>query len=225
MTKYKIKMAYTFEGCFEVEADSIQEAKNDVEQHCSVTLGDVSSSLLDDTVDWDFDPHPVRAEVVDIIVPDGFYENDIEVIFVINNKAFVIDTADPLSSELERMTDIQNLVDPDNEFEYLGVELDIEKWSYLRKTITLVLVHLCELELSRLGCDVNADFYSGLSLCVDIDGEQEANYNYPVRLSDCYVNVHCDAQELYSQLKELNYTDLVPTSAHNIWRLPCLQNA
>lgn len=218
-------MAYTFEGTFEIEADSIKSAKNDVEQHCSVMLGEVSSDLLGKKpVDWDFDPHPVSTGFVDIIIPDGFYENDIETIFVVDNKAFVIDTVDPLSLDLETVADIQDLADPDNEFQYLGEKLDVEKWSHLRKAITLVFAHLCEVELSRLGCDTSVHFYDGLSISVDIEEEYEANSDYPVCVSDCYVNAHCDAEEFYFQLKELSYADLVSTSAHNVWQLPCLQN-
>lgn len=70
MAKYKIKVQYTFECMFEVEANSMEEAKEDVLTHCSVALGEVTSNLLEDTIDWDVNPYPI-TEIVSAIYQNG----------------------------------------------------------------------------------------------------------------------------------------------------------
>lgn len=50
MEKYRVRASYTFQGWFDVLADSPEEAKEKVLEHCSTTLNPIQTTLPDDEV-------------------------------------------------------------------------------------------------------------------------------------------------------------------------------
>jgi hypothetical protein len=60
LKQYKVRTKFTFAGTFIVNAESREEAKQDVEHHCGLVLGgNVHTSLSEEEVpDWEFDVHP-----------------------------------------------------------------------------------------------------------------------------------------------------------------------
>jgi hypothetical protein len=63
MKQYAVKTKFTFVGTFTVNAESKEEAKNDVEHHCGLVMGgNIHSSLSKEEIpDWEFDVHPDKV--------------------------------------------------------------------------------------------------------------------------------------------------------------------
>lgn len=58
---YEIETSFTFTGVFKVQAKNEQEARDLIENHCGLVIGgEIHSSLPEETVDWDFDTHPLK---------------------------------------------------------------------------------------------------------------------------------------------------------------------
>ena len=56
---YRVRTQYTFEGVFEVLADSKENARQKVLQDCRLVMGgSIHSTLPDDEINWAFDRHP-----------------------------------------------------------------------------------------------------------------------------------------------------------------------
>ena len=56
---YRVRTQYTFEGMFEVLADSKEDARQKVLQDCGLVMGgSIHSTLPDDEINWAFDIHP-----------------------------------------------------------------------------------------------------------------------------------------------------------------------
>ena len=59
MARYRVQTQFVFSGYFDVEADSISEAKGNVLEHCGMVIGgDIHSTLPDEDIDWNFSVHP-----------------------------------------------------------------------------------------------------------------------------------------------------------------------
>lgn len=59
MAKYRLQTHFVFSGYFDVEADSITEAKRKITDHCGLVMGGhIHTTLPDEDVDWDFSIHP-----------------------------------------------------------------------------------------------------------------------------------------------------------------------
>lgn len=57
--QYTVKTKFVFEGEFYITAESKEQAKEYVIQHCGLCLGsDIHTSLPDDICDWKFNVHP-----------------------------------------------------------------------------------------------------------------------------------------------------------------------
>lgn len=57
--KYTVKTKFVFEGEFYIKAESKEQAKWYVMNHCGLVLGgDIHTTLNDDEVDWEFNVHP-----------------------------------------------------------------------------------------------------------------------------------------------------------------------
>ena len=56
---YRVRTQYVFKGVFDVVADSKEEARQKVLQHCRLVMGEsIHSTLPDDEINWVFDRHP-----------------------------------------------------------------------------------------------------------------------------------------------------------------------
>ena len=56
---YRVRTQYIFEGVFEVVAESMEEARQNVLQNCGVVMGgSIYSTLPNDEINWAFDRHP-----------------------------------------------------------------------------------------------------------------------------------------------------------------------
>jgi hypothetical protein len=58
MAEFKVEVRYSIKGHFIVEAKNPQEAVEFVEKHCSVSIGNVHTTLPDEDIDWDFPNYP-----------------------------------------------------------------------------------------------------------------------------------------------------------------------
>lgn len=59
MKVYKVKTRFTFQGVFEVKAESRAQAEEYVEHHCGLCLGrDIHHTLPEEDIDWEFPVHP-----------------------------------------------------------------------------------------------------------------------------------------------------------------------
>lgn len=59
MAKYRVYTQFVFSGYFDVEADSVSEARRNVTDHCGLAMGgNIHTTLPDEEVDWDFSTHP-----------------------------------------------------------------------------------------------------------------------------------------------------------------------
>ena len=56
--KYRVPVIYTFEGYFDIDAESKEAAVELANKDCGLTIGEVHSSLNDEDVYWDFPVHP-----------------------------------------------------------------------------------------------------------------------------------------------------------------------
>ena len=58
MKKYEIKTRFIFEGTFRVNAENIEDARKYIDQQCGLVMGGgIHTTLDDEDIDWDFDPH------------------------------------------------------------------------------------------------------------------------------------------------------------------------
>ena len=56
---YRVRTQYIFEGVFDVVAESKEDARQKVLQHCGLVMGgSIHSTLSDDEINWAFDRHP-----------------------------------------------------------------------------------------------------------------------------------------------------------------------
>ena len=57
--KYRIPVTYTFEGYFDIEADSKAQAEASASNDCGMTTSNgIHSNLSDEDIDWEFPVHP-----------------------------------------------------------------------------------------------------------------------------------------------------------------------
>ena len=57
--KFKLKVSYTFNGCFTLRAASGKEAARLVSEQCGTVLSAIQTTLGEESeVDWHFDKHP-----------------------------------------------------------------------------------------------------------------------------------------------------------------------
>ena len=56
---YRVRTQYTFEGVFEVLADSKENARQKVLQDCGLVMGgSIHSTLPEEEINWAFSTHP-----------------------------------------------------------------------------------------------------------------------------------------------------------------------
>ena len=56
---YRVRTQYVFEGVFDVVAESKEDVRQKVLQHCGLVMGGtIHSTLPDDEINWAFDRHP-----------------------------------------------------------------------------------------------------------------------------------------------------------------------
>lgn len=55
---FTVKVKFTFEGEFKVQAEDSQQARLFVEEHCGLVEGAPVSTLPYDEVNWEFPVHP-----------------------------------------------------------------------------------------------------------------------------------------------------------------------
>ena len=60
MARYIVNTRFTFSGIFEVEADSIEQAREIVRNDCGLVMGSVHTTNADSVIGWDFDTHPEK---------------------------------------------------------------------------------------------------------------------------------------------------------------------
>lgn len=58
MARYIVNTRFTFSGVFEVEADSIEQAREIVMNDCGLVMGRVHTTNNDSVIGWDFERHP-----------------------------------------------------------------------------------------------------------------------------------------------------------------------
>lgn len=57
--KYTVKTKFVFEGEFYIKAESKEQAKEYVINHCSLVLGgEIHTTLPEEICDWEFNVHP-----------------------------------------------------------------------------------------------------------------------------------------------------------------------
>lgn len=57
--RFLVYTEYVFDGVFDVVAESIEEARQKVLQHCGLVMGgSIHSTLPDNEINWAFDRHP-----------------------------------------------------------------------------------------------------------------------------------------------------------------------
>jgi hypothetical protein len=61
MPEFHVPVVYTFDGVFKVNAKDAQEATKIVQCHCGMIAGDISSTLSEKDVDWEFGVHPEQS--------------------------------------------------------------------------------------------------------------------------------------------------------------------
>ena len=58
---YRVRTQYIFEGVFDVVAESKEDARQKVLQHCGLVMGgSIHSTLPDDEINWAFDRQPYK---------------------------------------------------------------------------------------------------------------------------------------------------------------------
>lgn len=56
---YRVRTQYSFEGVFEVVAESREDARQKVIQNCGLVMGgNIHSTLPDEEINWAFSSHP-----------------------------------------------------------------------------------------------------------------------------------------------------------------------
>lgn len=69
--KFKLKVSYTFNGCFTLRAASGKEAARLVSEQCGTVLSAIQTTLGEESeVDWHFDKHPRLAVREVIALPE-----------------------------------------------------------------------------------------------------------------------------------------------------------
>ena len=69
--KFKLKVSYTFNGCFTLRAASGKEAARLVSEQCGTVLSAIQTTLCEESeVDWHFDKHPRLAVREVIALPE-----------------------------------------------------------------------------------------------------------------------------------------------------------
>ncbi len=69
--KFKLKVCYTFNGCFTLRAASGKEAARLVSEQCGTVLSAIQTTLGEESeVDWHFDKHPRLAIREVIALPE-----------------------------------------------------------------------------------------------------------------------------------------------------------
>ena len=69
--KFKLKVSYTFNGCFTLRAASGKEAARLVSEQCGTVLNTIRTTLGEESeVDWLFDKHPRLAVREVIALPE-----------------------------------------------------------------------------------------------------------------------------------------------------------
>lgn len=59
MKTYKVPVTFTFKGVFEIKADNIPDAREQIEKHVGLVLGgDIHHTLDDEDIEWEFGVHP-----------------------------------------------------------------------------------------------------------------------------------------------------------------------
>lgn len=59
MKKYRVKVRYVFEGCFDIRAENEDEAREIADRDCGLVMGGGIHTSNDGQVcDWDFRMHP-----------------------------------------------------------------------------------------------------------------------------------------------------------------------
>lgn len=57
--RFLVYTEYVFDGVFDVVAESIEETRQKVLQHCGLVMGgSIHSTLPDNEINWAFDRHP-----------------------------------------------------------------------------------------------------------------------------------------------------------------------
>jgi hypothetical protein len=60
--KFEVDTKFVFSGKFFVEAESKEQTREYVDNHCGLVIGgNVHSTLSEDQVNWDFDVHPDKV--------------------------------------------------------------------------------------------------------------------------------------------------------------------
>jgi hypothetical protein len=60
--KYDVQTMFVFSGVFTIEAETKEQARGYVEEHCGmVNIGGIHSTLPCDDVDWDYPVHPDKV--------------------------------------------------------------------------------------------------------------------------------------------------------------------
>ena len=58
---YRVRTQYVFEGVLDVVAESKEDVRQKVLQHCGLVMGgSIHSTLPDDEINWAFDRHPYK---------------------------------------------------------------------------------------------------------------------------------------------------------------------
>jgi muramoyltetrapeptide carboxypeptidase LdcA involved in peptidoglycan recycling len=61
MNDYRVKVRYTFEGWFEIAAESEQRACEIAERDCGLVIGgNIHTNNESQVVDWEFETHPEK---------------------------------------------------------------------------------------------------------------------------------------------------------------------
>ena len=56
---YRVRTRYTFEGVFELIAESKEDARQKILQNCGLVMGgSIHSTLPDEEINWAFSTHP-----------------------------------------------------------------------------------------------------------------------------------------------------------------------
>ena len=60
MPRFIVPIKYTFSGHFEVEAETIDQARQIVKRDCGVVIENAHTSNDEQVTDWNFDLHPTK---------------------------------------------------------------------------------------------------------------------------------------------------------------------
>lgn len=58
---YEIPAKFIFEGVFRIKADSICDAVDAFDRHCSMNMGQIHTTLNEEDVNWDFSCTPKKV--------------------------------------------------------------------------------------------------------------------------------------------------------------------